>query len=73
VPAFIEYGRGLYFPCRLIDITPNGACVESKDFVLPNRFVLLLKMGSAARRDCRVVWRGGYVAGLQFRLWPVVV
>jgi hypothetical protein len=72
VPAFIEHGRGDYFRCHLIDIAPNSARIEAKDLVLPDRFVLLLKLGCSVRHDCRVVWRDGYVAGLQFRLWPVV-
>ena len=71
VSAFIQYGRGEYFPCHVIDIAPNSARIESKDLVLPDRFVLLLKFGPTVRRDCRVVWRNGHVAGLHFRVWPV--
>jgi hypothetical protein len=71
VPALIEYGRGEYFPCQVIDLAPNSARIESKDLVLPDRFVLLLKFGHTVRRDCRVVWRSGHVAGLHFRVWPV--
>ena len=72
MPAFVEHGDGDYSHCQVVDLGPNGACIEAKDLVLPDRFVLLLKFGCAVRRDCRVVWRDGYVAGLQFRLWPVV-
>jgi len=73
VTAFIEPGHGDYFVCQVINFGPNGACIGAKNLVLPNRFVLSLKLGCNMRRDCRVVWRDGYVAGLQFRLWPVVL
>jgi hypothetical protein len=71
VPAFIEIRPSEYFPCQLVDLGPNSARIEAKALALPERFVLLLKFGCKIRRDCRVVWRDGYVAGLQFRLWPV--
>jgi hypothetical protein len=73
LPAFIEHGDGDYFRCQVLDLGPNSARIEAKNLVLPDRFVLVLKLGCNMRRDCRVVWRDGYVAGLQFRLWPVVL
>jgi hypothetical protein len=73
VTAFIEHGHGDYFACQVIDLGPNSARIEAKNLVLPDRIVLLLKSGCNMRRDCRVVWRNDYVAGLQFRLWPVVL
>jgi hypothetical protein len=72
VTAFIEYGDGDYFVCQVIDLGPNSARIEAKNLVLPDRFVLSFKLGCNVRRDCRVVWRDGDVAGLHFRLWPVV-
>ena len=74
VTAVIRRGPGDYFDCQVIELGPNGARIEAKKtLVLPDRIELLLKLGCNVRRDCRVVWRDGYVAGLQFRLWPVVL
>jgi hypothetical protein len=71
VPAFIEHRPGVYFSCRVIDLAPNSARIEAEGVALPDRFVLVLKFSPNVRRDCRVVWRDGYVAGLHFRVWPV--
>src|SRR6267154_2569092 len=73
VSAFIAHRPGEYFPCQVIDLAPNSARIEARDLALPDRFVLSLKLSPTLRRDCRVVWCDGYVAGLHFRLWPVVL
>jgi hypothetical protein len=73
VPAFVEHKNGDYFPCTTIDIAPNSARIEAKDVALPDRFILLLELSQNVRRHCRVVWRQGYVLGLQFIAWPAGV
>jgi hypothetical protein len=69
VPAFIEDHHGESFPCRVIDLAPNSARIEATGLALPD--TLILKLSWNVQRHCRVVWREGYVAGLQFRIWPV--
>ena len=69
MPAFIEDRHGEFLPCRVIDLAPNSARIEAIGLALPD--MLFLKLSPHVQRHCRVVWREGHVAGLQFRIWPV--
>jgi hypothetical protein len=73
ISAFVEHKSGEYFACKTIDIAPNSARIEAKDLALPDQFILLLKLSKHVRRRCRVVWRQGFVLGLQFTAWPAEV
>lgn len=70
ISAFIEDRHCDYFTCQIIDFASKGARIEAKDLALPDTFVLMLKLSNTVRRRCRVVWRDGFVAGLQFTAWP---
>ena len=37
-----------------------------KECNLPERFILLLTRSGEARRHCRLVWRDGLAAGVEF-------
>jgi hypothetical protein len=54
-------------PCAIADISATGArIVLQAECVLPERFILLLTRSGEARRHCRLVWRNGLAAGVQF-------
>jgi hypothetical protein len=51
-------------PCRLIDYSPGGACLEVFPMVqLPERFELL---HGAVKKKSRLVWRRGIRIGVAF-------
>ncbi|MGH6670659.1 MAG: PilZ domain-containing protein [Xanthobacteraceae bacterium] len=53
--------------CSIMDISQSGArIVLEEDHELPKRFLLLLGSPGAARRICRLVWRDGLTAGVEF-------
>jgi hypothetical protein len=57
-------------PCTIADISHNGAClVLTNDEELPARFFLLLTSKGETRRCCRVIWRTGTTAGVEFTDW----
>jgi hypothetical protein len=54
-------------PCAIADISATGArLVLAKECELPERFILLLTRRGEARRHCRLVWRDGLAAGVEF-------
>ncbi|HLN36892.1 MAG TPA: PilZ domain-containing protein [Xanthobacteraceae bacterium] len=54
-------------PCAIADISQTGArLVLENECELPERFILLLTRGGEARRHCRLVWRDGLAAGVEF-------
>ena len=54
-------------PCAIADISDTGArLVLAKECELPERFILLLTRSGEARRHCRLVWRNGLAAGVEF-------
>jgi hypothetical protein len=54
-------------PCAIADISATGARIELKaECELPERFILLLTPSGDARRHCRLVWRNGLAAGVEF-------
>jgi PilZ domain-containing protein len=54
-------------PCAIVDISNTGARLQLKDdFELPEHFLLLLTRGGGARRRCKIIWRDGLFAGVQF-------
>src|SRR5258708_39630643 len=54
-------------PCAIADISETGARIMlEKECALPERFILLLSRGGEARRHCRLVWRSGLSAGVEF-------
>lgn len=60
-------GAKLPFPCAISDISASGARVHlESERELPERFILLLTRGGEARRVCRLVWRNGTEAGVEF-------
>ena len=57
------------YPCAIADISESGArIVLATECELPKRFVLLLTRAGEARRYCRLVWRDGLTAGVEFPL-----
>jgi hypothetical protein len=56
-------------PCAIVDISASGARLQLEaECELPERFILLLTKGGEARRHCRVAWRDGLFAGVEFPL-----
>ena len=54
-------------PCAIADISETGARIMlEKECNLPERFILLLTRSGEARRHCRLVWRDGLAAGVEF-------
>jgi hypothetical protein len=54
-------------PCAIADISAAGArIVLEAECELPERFILLLTPSGEARRHCRLVWRNGLTAGVDF-------
>ena len=54
-------------PCAIADISATGArIVLEAECELPERFILLLTPSGDARRHCRLVWRNGLAAGVEF-------
>ena len=53
--------------CAISDISEIGArIVLEAECELPERFILLLTPTGEARRHCRLVWRNGLTAGVEF-------
>jgi len=60
-------GRSSPQPCAIADISETGArIVLANECELPERFILLLTSRGEARRHCRLVWRNGLSAGVEF-------
>lgn len=59
--------KSLPQPCAIADISATGArIVLQSECELPQRFILLLTPSGEARRHCRLVWRNGLAAGVEF-------
>ena len=53
--------------CAIADISETGARIVLEcECELPERFILLLTPSGKARRHCRLVWRNGSAAGVEF-------
>jgi PilZ domain len=64
-------GTSSPLPCAIADISQTGArLVLAKECELPERFILLLTPRGEARRLCRLVWRNGLAAGVEFPTPP---
>lgn len=60
-------GNSLPCPCAIADISETGARIMlESECELPERFILLLTPSGEARRHCRLVWRDGLAAGVEF-------
>ena len=58
-------------PCAISDISDTGARIMlENECELPERFILLLTRSGEARRHCRLVWRDGLAAGVEFPTPP---
>ena len=58
-------------PCAISDISDTGARIMLQaECELPERFILLLTRSGEARRHCRLVWRDGLSAGVEFPTPP---
>ena len=64
-------GKSLPQPCAIADISETGARIElATECNLPERFILLLTRKGEARRHCRLIWRNGLSAGVEFPTPP---
>ena len=65
--AWIALKPGELHGCALSDISETGARIDVEDSKkIPNRFMLFLSRGGAARRMCNVVWRKPKQIGVTF-------
>ena len=56
--------RAPVVPCRVVDISAGGACLEiNGQPVIPKRFVLL---HGGIKKSCNVVWKAGKQIGVSF-------
>ncbi len=64
-------GKSSPRPCAIADISETGArIVLATECELPERFILLLTPSGDARRHCRLIWRNGLSAGVEFPTPP---
>jgi hypothetical protein len=64
--AWVETAQKKLSPCTVLNETLKGARVRATDLALPAEFTLVLDDKSLLKRRCKVVWRRGYVVGLEF-------
>ena len=65
-PAWIEGAHKEQLACEVVDMTLSGARIVAPDTALPHEFTLLLDDKSSLKRRCKVVWRDGFMVGLEF-------
>jgi PilZ domain len=67
-PARIDFGDGAdLLTCILVDASDEGVQVVTIEPIeWPDEIELLLGYGKNGRRRCRVAWRNGRQAGLEF-------
>jgi hypothetical protein len=53
-------------PCRVLNISAEGAHLALDQTSLPERFVLLLSANGSVRRLCDLVWRNDDEIGVRF-------
>ncbi len=67
MPAFCSTARRRRTLARSPIFRQTGArIVLETECELPERFILLLTRSGEARRHCRLVWRNGLAAGVEF-------
>ena len=66
VPAFVERHASDHFACRVVDLSRKGIRITADGLALPDTFTVILKLNWNMRRQCKVVWRKGYVVAVQF-------
>jgi hypothetical protein len=52
--------------CEVLDVSPNGACVNADNVATPNSFTLVLDAHGTTTRLCSVVWRNAFTVGVKF-------
>jgi hypothetical protein len=71
LPAWIETPGNDPLPCRLHNLSPEGAQISvSPDWALPPRFVLRLTPDGKLRRGCRLIWQKDGRIGVRFWALP---
>jgi PilZ domain len=51
--------------CTVIGMSQSGASINTRD-TLPDEFVLSLAANASVLRKCKVIWREGFMVGIQF-------
>ena len=58
--------------CMMSDVSKSGAKIMlTGDVEIPDQFMLLLSADGKTRRKCRVAWREGTRAGVEFLGAPI--
>jgi PilZ domain len=52
--------------CTVVDISQSGASINAPDITLPDEFALSLTANASVLRKCKVIWREGFMVGIQF-------
>lgn len=65
-PAWVEGAHQELLKCEVLDMTLAGARLVVPDTALPNEFTLLLDANARLKRRCKIIWRDGFIAGLEF-------
>lgn len=65
-PAWVESAHQELVQCEVLDMALAGARLVVPDAALPSEFTLLLDANARLKRRCKVVWRDGFTAGVEF-------
>jgi hypothetical protein len=58
--------NGAWIECFITDVSEGGAGLNVGSLALPKTFLLLLSTNGHVRRLCKLAWRNGELAGVQF-------
>jgi hypothetical protein len=57
---------GPWIDCHIVEVSKDGACLEVGTIALPRLFMLLMSPTGQVRRICKLLWRRGETAGVEF-------
>jgi hypothetical protein len=57
---------GPWIDCHIIEVSKDGACLDVGTVALPRLFMLLMSPKGEVRRICKLLWRRGETAGVEF-------
>jgi hypothetical protein len=66
-PGFVVLEpAGPWIECHIFEVSKHGACLEVGTTALPRLFMLLMSPTGQVRRICKLLWRRGETAGVEF-------
>jgi len=71
LPGMVLRGDGLPpITCTVVDMSQSGASINAPNIALPDEFVVSLTTNASVLRKCKVIWREGFMVGVQFTPKP---